>query len=215
MAPPLSNPPHAGTPTHVPHCRARRSGRGCRRPLIIPGQHRARTLPRTPPATASLAPIARRRDAQVQPGGERSAAFVRGVNGEFKAVLVVRGELGMSAGKVGAQCAHAAVGLYKRCLATGVPWLLAWEAQGEKTVVLRAQSEREMETLERQAERLGLPSARAPLPRAHPPLPLLPSRRRRRIRNQRTRCTMRGARRWPPAAQPCWASEGRPTWWIR
>ena len=42
-------------------------------------------------------------------------------------VLVVARELGMSAGKVGAQCAHAAVGLYKQLLERRAPWLRPWE----------------------------------------------------------------------------------------
>ena len=37
--------------------------------------------------------------------------------------------LGMSAGKVGAQCAHAAVGLYRQLAVCRAPWLRAWEVR--------------------------------------------------------------------------------------
>ena len=42
-------------------------------------------------------------------------------------VLIVRQDLNMKAGKIGAQCAHAAVGLYKLTVAQRAPWLSAWE----------------------------------------------------------------------------------------
>ncbi len=45
-------------------------------------------------------------------------------NGERGAqvVLVVAQNLGMSPGKLGAQCAHAAVGLYKLMVQRRLPW---------------------------------------------------------------------------------------------
>ena len=33
----------------------------------------------------------------------------------------------MSSGKIAAQCAHAAVGLYKNMYLNSVPWLASWE----------------------------------------------------------------------------------------
>ena len=47
----------------------------------------------------------------------------------FQVVLVVAQNLGMSPGKLGAQCAHAAVGLYKLMVRQRVPWLPAWEVR--------------------------------------------------------------------------------------
>ena len=44
-------------------------------------------------------------------------------------VLVVAQDLHMSRGKVGAQCAHAAVGLYRVLQAKRTPWLHAWEVK--------------------------------------------------------------------------------------
>jgi peptidyl-tRNA hydrolase, PTH2 family len=47
----------------------------------------------------------------------------------IQVVLVVARALGMSAGKVGAQCAHAAVGLYRQLAVRRAPWLRAWEVR--------------------------------------------------------------------------------------
>ena len=47
----------------------------------------------------------------------------------MQVVLVVARALGMSPGKVGAQCAHAAVGLYRQLAVCRAPWLRAWEVR--------------------------------------------------------------------------------------
>lgn len=73
-------------------------------------------------------------------------------------MLVVDTSLKMSIGKTAAQCAHAAVGLVKNMHANSVPWLHAWEMEGEKTVVLKANSSAELEALEAKAQSLLLPT---------------------------------------------------------
>ncbi len=45
----------------------------------------------------------------------------------MQAVLVVASNLLMSSGKIGSQCAHAALGLYKIIMANRVPWYPAFE----------------------------------------------------------------------------------------
>ena len=45
--------------------------------------------------------------------GEESAALVIGVSGECKVVLVVPRELNLTPGKLGSQCAHASIGIYR------------------------------------------------------------------------------------------------------
>lgn len=92
----------------------------------------------------------------VQPDGGTAPATLVRCSAECKVVLVVAARLGMSTGKTGAQCAHAAVGLYKALLAARVPWLEAWEEQGEKTVVLQADSCEQLHELCAQAADLGL-----------------------------------------------------------
>jgi peptidyl-tRNA hydrolase len=79
--------------------------------------------------------------------------------GECKAVLCVVTELGMGVGKVAAQAAHAAVGLLRVCEAQRVPWLAAWEAGGEKTVVLGVASRANALALAAKARALALPGA--------------------------------------------------------
>ncbi|KAK9836674.1 hypothetical protein WJX74_005797 [Apatococcus lobatus] len=85
-------------------------------------------------------------------------AFVSGVGCECKVVLVVAQDLHMSPGKLAAQCAHAAVGIYKLMVRQGLPLLAAWEATGEKTVVLATTSSRQLPGYVQSAEALQLPA---------------------------------------------------------
>ena len=57
--------------------------------------------------------------------------------GKLQVVLIVAQDLGMRPGKVGAQCAHAAVGLYKATVARKAPWLSAWEVGKTPVYVLK------------------------------------------------------------------------------
>jgi len=75
---------------------------------------------------------------------------------EYKAVLVVVSSHAMGTGKTAAQAAHAAVGLYKELAATQSATLRAWEAQGEKTVVVSVPNAAEASALFEQARSLGL-----------------------------------------------------------
>ena len=54
----------------------------------------------------------------------------------YKMTLVVREDLGMSPGKIAAQCCHACMGLFKLLLADRDVALNAWERDGETKVVL-------------------------------------------------------------------------------
>ncbi|KAI9681344.1 MAG: hypothetical protein M1817_002627 [Caeruleum heppii] len=77
---------------------------------------------------------------------------------EYKLVLVVRTDLGMSRGKMAAQCAHATLACYKTLLrsASNHPVLKRWERQGQAKVAVQTKSEEELETLQAQALSLGL-----------------------------------------------------------
>lgn len=72
----------------------------------------------------------------------------------YKQVLVVREDLKMSPGKLAAQCAHASLGAWRRSgrLIKGL-----WRVEGEKKVVLRAKSEKELLELEKKAKEMKLP----------------------------------------------------------
>lgn len=77
-----------------------------------------------------------------------------------KMVHVVNGSLGMGLGKVAAQVGHGSLGLYrdlagKRGLTAA---LNAWEANGGRQVVLKAESEAQMHSLVAAAKEAGIPS---------------------------------------------------------
>ncbi|RAL09745.1 aminoacyl-tRNA hydrolase [Aspergillus homomorphus CBS 101889] len=77
---------------------------------------------------------------------------------EVKLVLVVRTDLGMTKGKIAAQCSHATLACYKYLTAhtPNSPLLRRWEAQGQAKIALQVKSEEEMEMLYAQAISLGL-----------------------------------------------------------
>ena len=71
-------------------------------------------------------------------------------------VLVVRGELRLTPGKVAVQVAHAAVMLAKDAGRRRKVELDAWEAQGQKKIALLLPTLAEMEELERRARAAGI-----------------------------------------------------------
>ncbi|KAF2847118.1 mitochondrial peptidyl-tRNA hydrolase-like protein Pth2 [Plenodomus tracheiphilus IPT5] len=77
---------------------------------------------------------------------------------ECKMVLVVRTDLGMTKGKIGAQCGHAVLACYKHFLrnAPNSPIMKRWEYMGQAKVALQVKSEGELELLQAQALSLGL-----------------------------------------------------------
>lgn len=73
-------------------------------------------------------------------------------------VIVVRKDLGMGAGKIAAQAAHAAVELYQKyCGRPGV--CNRWYNTGAKKVVLRVENEAELDRIAADAKKQGLPVA--------------------------------------------------------
>ncbi|KAF2130954.1 peptidyl-tRNA hydrolase [Dothidotthia symphoricarpi CBS 119687] len=77
---------------------------------------------------------------------------------ECKMVLVVRTDLGMTKGKIGAQCGHATLACYKHFLrhAPDSAILKRWERLGQAKVALQVKGEEELEILQAQAVSLGL-----------------------------------------------------------
>jgi len=80
----------------------------------------------------------------------------RAIDGPAKMVLVVRTDLGMTKGKVAAQCAHAAVMCYKKALADQPKVLSSWETLGQTKVCLRVGGEDELLHLAGLAKEAGL-----------------------------------------------------------
>ena len=75
---------------------------------------------------------------------------------DLKMVLVIREDLSMSAGKVAAQCVHAALGAYRSGIRSNPVIVSTWEWRGEKTVCLRCKSEEEFQRLLLAAQHAGL-----------------------------------------------------------
>ena len=72
----------------------------------------------------------------------------------YKQVLIVREDLGMSPGKLAAQCAHASIGAWKR---SGRIARSVWSIEGEKKVVLKVKNEKKLLELESKAKKMKLP----------------------------------------------------------
>ncbi|OAK93726.1 peptidyl-tRNA hydrolase [Phaeosphaeriaceae sp. SRC1lsM3a] len=89
---------------------------------------------------------------------DTAPADFKGNSEECKMVLVVRTDLGMTKGKIGAQCGHATLACYKHFLRTAPnsPVLRRWESLGQAKVALQVKSEEELEMLQAQALSLGL-----------------------------------------------------------
>jgi len=77
---------------------------------------------------------------------------------EVKLVLAVRTDLGMTKGKIAAQCGHATLACYKALLnrtpSTGL--LKRWENNGQPKIAVQVKSEEELMTLQALAQSLGL-----------------------------------------------------------
>ena len=75
---------------------------------------------------------------------------------ECKLVLVVRTDLGMTKGKIAAQCSHATLACYKSLKANKSPVLARWERLGQAKVSVQVKSEDELLLLQATAVSLGL-----------------------------------------------------------
>lgn len=73
-----------------------------------------------------------------------------------KMVIVVRRDLKLSAGKMAAQVAHAAVDCALRSKADAEKAFKKWKSEGQKKVVVRVDSERDLHELKLSADGRGL-----------------------------------------------------------
>lgn len=59
-------------------------------------------------------------------------------------ILVVRNDLKMGKGKIGAQCGHAAVGAYQNCMKRNPRLLRHWDESGSAKIAVKVESEEEL-----------------------------------------------------------------------
>lgn len=76
---------------------------------------------------------------------------------DYKMVLIVRGELRLTAGKAAVQVAHAAVLLAQEAEKRTPGTFRAWSATGQKKIALVAPTLEELERLAREARGIGIP----------------------------------------------------------
>jgi peptidyl-tRNA hydrolase, PTH2 family len=81
-----------------------------------------------------------------------------GPQGTMKMVLVVRGELRLTPGKVAVQVAHAAVMLYQESERRRRPQLEGWLAGGQKKIAVVAPDLDALLRLQREAKSQGIPT---------------------------------------------------------
>ncbi|GFH16817.1 uncharacterized protein HaLaN_13315, partial [Haematococcus lacustris] len=103
--------------------------------------------------------IARRSPAPIKKkkGGVKAVSVPRSKE-ELKMVLCVNESLKMGKGKIGAQCAHAAVGVLQQWGSTHAVALKQWEHHGQPKIALKISDDDEMDELERKASDAGLPT---------------------------------------------------------
>ncbi len=77
----------------------------------------------------------------------------------FKQSIVVRDDIKMSKGKIAAQAAHAAVTAAELARKTHPEWYKKWLEEGQKKVVLKVSSEKELLELYEKAKKRNLPTA--------------------------------------------------------
>ncbi|TEY84250.1 hypothetical protein BOTCAL_0018g00270 [Botryotinia calthae] len=89
---------------------------------------------------------------------EKSEGGLVDTGEECKLVLVVRTDLGMTKGKIAAQCSHATLACYKTISRQPVNSLILrrWEREGQAKVALQVKSEDELQILQAQAISLGV-----------------------------------------------------------
>ncbi|XP_058059726.1 probable peptidyl-tRNA hydrolase 2 [Anopheles bellator] len=73
------------------------------------------------------------------------------IGDEFKMVLVVRTDLKMTKGKIGAQCGHAAVGAFESAMKKTPGAVRKWQHSGQAKIALKVDNETEMMEIYRTA----------------------------------------------------------------
>jgi PTH2 family peptidyl-tRNA hydrolase len=77
----------------------------------------------------------------------------------YKQAIVVRADLEMGKGKIGAQASHAAVSAAEEARKHHREWWKGWLDEGQRKVVVKVKDEAELLQLKLQVERMRLPHA--------------------------------------------------------
>ncbi|MDV3293086.1 MAG: peptidyl-tRNA hydrolase Pth2 [Nitrososphaerales archaeon] len=77
----------------------------------------------------------------------------------MKQAIVVRSDVKMGKGKLAAQVAHASLASAEEAMRRKPEWFEEWKAGGQRKVVLKVQSEGELQELYRKAKSVKLPAA--------------------------------------------------------
>jgi len=84
------------------------------------------------------------------------ASVKPGLMEECKLVLVVRSDLGMTKGKIAAQCSHATLACYKALSKSNPRLLRHWERTGQAKIAVKCDSEDELMLLQAKAQSLSI-----------------------------------------------------------
>jgi len=76
----------------------------------------------------------------------------------YKQVVVLRSDLKMSCGKAAVQACHGAVSACEETKKQRPLWFRSWMEEGQRKIVLRAESEAELLELEKKAVKLRIPT---------------------------------------------------------
>ncbi len=76
----------------------------------------------------------------------------------YKQVIVIRSDLKMAKGKLAAQVSHASLAAYNKTLRLLPDVAKGWEKEGQKKIILKVGSERELLEYFELAQRDGIPS---------------------------------------------------------
>ncbi len=63
---------------------------------------------------------------------------------ELKQAIIVRKDLGMSAGKIAAQVAHASLEAFEKTIQQSPRWAEEWKASGQAKIVLKVNGKKEL-----------------------------------------------------------------------
>ncbi|MFH1752289.1 MAG: peptidyl-tRNA hydrolase Pth2 [archaeon] len=77
----------------------------------------------------------------------------------MKQAIIVRTDLKMNKGKIAAQCAHASIEAFTKTSKQNLEWVKEWQTEGQKKVVLKVSSEKELIKLNQELKDEGLKTA--------------------------------------------------------